>query len=47
METEKELPADELATINGGTWRDDVNGLIDSANGWLSDHHLPVQISHI
>ena len=47
METEKELSASELVTISGGNWRDDINSAIDVANGWLTDHHSPVLISHI
>ena len=47
MATTEELSKNELTDVKGGGWRDAVNRGIDAANGWLADHHLPVEIPHI
>lgn len=43
----EELSQEEQNKVDGGDWRETVNGLIDKANDWLDDRHIPLHISHI
>ena len=42
-----ELSQEELTQVEGGGWRDSINDLIDVANDWLDERHIPIHISHI
>lgn len=42
-----ELSQEEVVQIEGGDWKDAVNGLIDKANDFLEENHLPIRIGHI
>jgi hypothetical protein len=42
-----ELSQEEAKQIDGGNWRDTVNGLIDKTNDWLEERHVPITINYI
>ena len=42
-----ELSQEELKNIDGGDWRDTINGYIDKANDWLAEREVPLYIRHI